>query len=180
MPVEWVIDQIKAPDQSGAFSYASGAAPFCEIRLWPNRSLPARGFVFFIAATAVMLALPLIAVLGSPVWWGLLPFILGTLALTWFLLRKSYRDGAMEERLKLWSDRIEVTRIEPNQPETSWSANPYWLRLALHPNAGPVENYITLRGEDREIELGAFLSPDERTDLYNALESRLIAVQARK
>jgi uncharacterized membrane protein len=34
---------------------------------------------------------------------------------------------------------------------------------------GPVENYVTMRGNGRTVEIGAFLSPDERLDLYREL-----------
>ena len=46
------------------------------LRLRPHRSLQARGFVTFIAATALMLFLPLLALLGTALLWGILPFVL--------------------------------------------------------------------------------------------------------
>ena len=49
------------------------------MRAWPHRSLPRRGFVWFIGVTAVLLSLPLIAVLGSAILWALLPFMLGAI-----------------------------------------------------------------------------------------------------
>jgi len=51
-----------------------------------------------------------------------------------------------------------------------WQANRYWVTVHLHPKGGPVENYITLRGGDREVELGAFLDAEERANLYNELK----------
>jgi uncharacterized membrane protein len=45
--------------------------------------------------------------------------------------------------------------------------------VALHEEAGPVPNYVTLRGGDREVEIGAFLSADERAALYDELTHRL-------
>jgi hypothetical protein len=41
--------------------------------LRPHRSLTARGFVWFVGGTAALIALPLVAVLGSPVMWGSCP-----------------------------------------------------------------------------------------------------------
>ena len=38
---------------------------------------------------------------------------------------------------------------------------------------GPVEAYLTLSDGQREIELGAFLTPDERRDLCDDLMRRL-------
>ncbi|WP_245008504.1 DUF2244 domain-containing protein [Paracoccus marcusii] len=41
--------------------------------LWPHRSLPKRGFVWFIGTTATLLLLPILAVLGTQVLWGCCP-----------------------------------------------------------------------------------------------------------
>ncbi|MEJ6639999.1 MAG: DUF2244 domain-containing protein, partial [Octadecabacter sp.] len=38
-------------------------------------------------------------------------------------------------------------------------------------------NYITLKGADREVELGAFLSEDERAVLFTELQDKLRMVQ---
>ena len=58
-----------------------------------------------------------------------------------------------------------------------WEANPYWLKLALHPTDGRVEHYLTLKGggpnQTREVELGAFLTPEERVDLREDLANVL-------
>ena len=36
-----------------------------------------------------------------------------------------------------------------------------------------VENYVTLKGGGREVEIGAFLSPEERLVLHDELEAQL-------
>ena len=63
MPYEW---KDTAPDDTGAVSY--------QLRLWPYQSLPPKGFVWFIGLTAGFMALPVVAMLGTSVLWGLLPF----------------------------------------------------------------------------------------------------------
>ena len=47
------------------------------------------------------------------------------------------------------------------------------MTVHLHPKGGPVENYITLRGGDREVEIGAFLDVSERLALYGDLKRAL-------
>ena len=37
----------------------------------------------------------------------------------------------------------------------------------------PIENYLTLEGNQRTIELGAFLSPEERIELKVNIETAL-------
>lgn len=163
MPYEW----IAAPE--------GPSQPIEELHLWPYRSLPRRSFVRFIGATALLLSLPLLAVLGTPVLWGLLPFLVGALAFLWVMLARSYRDGEVLEELVLAADRVALTRHDPRRATRHWDANPHWVRVLLHPRNGPVPNYVTLAGAGREVEIGAFLSEDERLALYDELSRRLPA-----
>lgn len=127
----------------------------------------------FVGATAALISLPLIVVVGSPILWGLLPFFLLALGGTWIALQRSYTDGSTLELLTVWADRMELVRQNPRGPDQRWEANPYWVSVHLHETGGPVENYITLRGAGREVEIGAFLSAEERVSLYGELRSNL-------
>ena len=72
-----------------------------RLRLWPHRSLTKGGFVWFIGATAALIALPLIALLGNPALWVLLPFLIAAIAAIWAALARSDRDGCIVEELVL-------------------------------------------------------------------------------
>ncbi len=173
MPHEWVSARQKAPEGSGAFSHAAGDPPAQVLHVWPHRSLPRKGFVTFIALTCGLIAIPLLALLGSPVLWGLLPFFVMVVAGVWIALQRSYRDGQLLEELSLWSDHVRVVRLDPDGARHEWQANPYWVRVNLLESGGPVENYLTLKGGGREIELGAYLSPEERVELCESLRRAL-------
>lgn len=147
-----------------------------HLRLWPHRSLTPQGFSIFIVVTFTMFLVPLLGVLGTPVLWALLPFGMGTLALTWVLIRRNSADAALHEDLTLSPDTITLTRHDPRGPDRHWQANPYWVRAKLHEEGGPVENYVTLEGGGRTVEIGAFLSPDERAALYLDLTRRLAQI----
>ncbi|WP_347310336.1 DUF2244 domain-containing protein [Defluviimonas sp. SAOS-178_SWC] len=170
MPYEWVVSLDEAPEQSGAFSSETVLA---ELHLWPFRSLPRKGFVLFIAITATMLGLPLMAMLGTVILWGILPFIAIAVAGVWWALSHSYRQGELTEVLTFRRDRIDLTRRAPDGAEQSWQANPFWVRVHFYPEGGPVPSYLTLKGEGREVELGAFLSEEERKALYSELREHL-------
>ncbi len=146
--------------------------PLYHVRIWPNRSLPRIGFRLVMTFAAVMLSLPLLPLLGTPAALGLAPFLVGAFGLLWWFIRRSYRDGALVEELWLWPDLIFVERREPDGRVLRWQANPFWVRLRLDPDARP-ENYLTLQGGGRRIELGAFLSPEERVELAEELEAAL-------
>lgn len=148
------------------------------LHVWPHRSLPRKGFVWFIGTTAVLLSFPLMAVLGSAVLWGLLPFMAAAIAGLWWAISHSYRSGTSLERLTLERDRITVTRRDPGRAERNWQANPYWIRATLRP--GPVESYLVLTGDHdsgREVEIGAFLTAEERRRLSVELNDALAAIR---
>jgi uncharacterized membrane protein len=154
------------------------AAREVRARVWPHKSMTPEGFGWFIGLTAALLAFPLIGLLGTVVLWGVLPFLLGALWAVWTGLRRNQRDLSLWEEVELTEDRIAITRHNPRGPRQDWEANPYWVELKLHPK-GKVENYLTLRGSDREVELGAFLSPEERLTLHDDLLERLAQVKRR-
>ncbi|MBC7739288.1 MAG: DUF2244 domain-containing protein, partial [Candidatus Saccharibacteria bacterium] len=141
-----------------------------RLRLWPHRSLSRRGFAMFIGITAAMLALPLATQIGTPGLWILLAFVAATLGGVWFALQHSYRTGSVTEDLVLTRDLISLHRTNPATPAQDWQANPHWVRTTLHPTGGPVLNYLTLSGNQRDVELGAFLQPDERQQIHDRLQ----------
>lgn len=160
MPYQW---HDMAPDNSGAVSY--------RVTLWPYRSLPRRGFVWFVGVTASLMALPLIALVGTSVLWGLLPFELLVMTGLWLAIQRSYAQGDLAEELVVDRRTAHVSRRDPGGRQREWTTNSYWLRASLR--RGPVESYLTLTDGRREIELGAFLTPDERRMLHAELQRRL-------
>jgi len=173
MPYRWEDRTKGAPDTFGAFSFAAGDAPALVLTLWPHRSLPRRGFVAFIGVTVALMALPLIGLLGTLALWAILPFLAAAVAAVWYFLQRSYRDGELREDLSIWSDRVELVRLNPRGARQDWSANPHWVRVEMHKDARPVENYLTLKGGGREVEIGAFLSPEERSTLFGELQREI-------
>ena len=119
-----------------------------------------------------MLSLPLIALLGTMALWVLLPHLGLVLVLLWGLIRRNDRDRTLCEELKIWSDLITVHRRNPRAPDQFWQANPYWTTVQIRYNPD-VENYLTLKGSGREIEIGAFLTPHERQELRDRIEEAL-------
>lgn len=146
--------------------------PLHSFTLRPHRSLSPKGFAVVISGTAIMLSVPLLAFLGSLVWWGLLPHLLLTLWLLWYLIQRNTADGELREELKIWPDLVTVHRHNPRKPDQFWQTNPYWIKVNIR-ESHHVKNYLTLSGSGREIELGAFLTPEERLDLRNRIEDAL-------
>ena len=147
-----------------------------RLELKPHRSLPLRGFVVFIALTATMFLMPLLGLVGTALLWGILPFALLAIGGVWWAITRNYRDGTLTEVLTLGSDRAELVRRAPDGQEQQWQANPYWVTVQLYPTGGPVPDYLTLKGDGREVELGAFLTAQERRALAPEIEARLRAL----
>ena len=148
-----------------------------HLHLWPYRSLSRTGFVGFIGGTVALATLPLLAITGSPALWAVLPFAAIAVAGVWFALQRSYRDGQVIEVLTLTPTLVTLTRHGPHGRRQTWQANPHWVRIVLHPTAGPVPNYLTLQGGAREVELGAFLSGDERLALRAEVQAALACLR---
>lgn len=155
------------------YRWTNTESPRKSLELWPHRSLTPQGFVAFFAITAAFFLFPISTVFGTvTLWFLLLPIVL-TVTLMWLMLKRSYRDGDLLEILTISDERMELVRHNPRLPDQSWQANPYWVRVMLHEHGGPVANYVTLSGGGREVEIGAFLSPEERVTLYHDLQDRL-------
>ena len=148
-----------------------------KLDLWPHRSLPRRGFAAFILVTFTLITIPLYPLLGTVVLWGLLPFLLLTVAGLWWGLEHSYKTARVHETLTIGPDAVHLLRSNPNGQTQHWDCNSYWAQLTIHPSGGPVEHYLTLKGNGREVEIGAFLSEDERKALYGELTDALRRVR---
>ncbi|WP_113911043.1 DUF2244 domain-containing protein [Roseovarius dicentrarchi] len=164
MPYEW---SPSTPDQAAS-----------RLDLWPHRSLSRRGFAGFLLATCLMFSLPLFALLGTAVLWGLLPFLAAAVVLIWWAIEHSYRAGRLHEALVIDNREVHLTRTSPKGEVQTWDCNCYWAQPQIYPSGGPVAHYITLRGAGREVELGAFLSEDERKALYHELRRAITEARA--
>ena len=152
--------------------FARQDAPCWTVTLWPYRSLSPEGFRVILGVTAAGLALPLLALAGTGAAVALAPYALLALFALWAFIKLSYRTGRVTEVLRLWPDAIAVERREPWGRVRRWAANPYWVDIEIEDTRN-IERYLTLRGNGRRIELGSFLTPDERTELATELRTRI-------
>ena len=159
MPYDWV----KREEDSGE----------SELHLWPHQSMNPKGFVLFIGVTFALLMVPLLPLLGSVVLWGILPFMLAALAAMWFALERNRRSAQILEVFTLSGDIAHLVRRNPRGDIQEWDCTRYWARATLHERDGPVPYYVTLSGNGREVEIGAFLSEEERRALFDELSRNL-------
>ena len=164
MPYSWST----LPEKASFHKKSDGPAPVV-LTIRTHNSLNANGFMQFIALTAVLMLIPVLAFLGQIFMW-IIAGSLGTcLTAIWLALKASWKQGQLREELSIWSDCVLLERFNPNGSTQVWHANPYWTEIRLTPTNSYVLNYLTLRGNSREVEIGAFLSEDERPLLEKEL-----------
>lgn len=123
----------------------------------------------FVLATFTLILIPALPLLGSVVLWGLLPFLLIAVWGIYFALGRNRRARQIIEVLTLDTDAAHLTRTDANGAVREWDCNRYWTQVTKYEAEGPVPHYVTLKGKGREVEIGAFLSEEERIALYDDL-----------
>jgi uncharacterized membrane protein len=176
MPVRVLADlsEREAPASSGV----SSSQVLC-LELWPHQSLTPQGFVAMIGATFGMLMIPLIGLIGTAVLWGVLPFMMLVLGMLWYGLKRSWRDRDILERFEMTAEAVTLVRRDPDGTVRDWQANPYWMRVERHDKVGSIEDYLTLEGGSRSVEIGSFLTPEERRALERRLQRAIGRLKAR-
>ena len=104
--------------------------------------------------------------------WGLLPFLVLALVGVWYAIRRNGQNLDLSETLSIWRDEVRVERRQPDGQRLRWQAEPMRVRIRIHKDAR-IEDYLTLSGGGRVIELGAFLAPEERVALADEIEQAL-------
>jgi len=144
-----------------------------EATLWPHRSLPRRGFAAIILMAFTLITMPLYGLLGTVFLWGLLPFVLAAVAGLWWALEHSYKTAEVLEQLTITPQTTRLTHQPRKGQVLEWNCNTYWVQARIHSAGGPVKHYVTLSGNGREVEIGRFLSEDERQRLIAEIELAL-------
>lgn len=159
------------PDEKGRASDlapepAAGDAAFDAV-LYPNRSLPNAGFI------AVMSI-----VIGANIVFGVYFFSIGAwpvigfcgldVFLVWLAFKLSYRQGRLQERVRIEPGAMRVRRVLPSGHESRWRLEPFWARVVID-NPDRHEARVRLVSKGRSLILGSFLSPDERMVFGKAL-----------
>ena len=146
---------------------------FLRMRLFPNRSLDTYGTKVVSGIIACGFLLPIIPFIGSPIGTTLTIFSGLSFYLFLTLLQKNFQEGHTFEEILISKNKIIVIHKERNKEQKIWEGNPYWTRVEVDIRNAKLKNYLTLAGKGRHIELGAFLSPDERIELRDKIQNAL-------
>ena len=148
------------------------ARPLFAARLTPHRSLSPRGIRIVVIVLASMALLPglIFYLLGA---WPVVGFMgLDVLALYW-ALTWSFRDGKRSEQVTLWQDLLEIRQISPTGEETRETFNPLVVRLVIDRDFDERTTGLKLKTQERELIIGAFLNPDDKSSFAKAFGTAL-------
>lgn len=151
----------------------AGTTPYLfDAVLYPNRSLGRRGFLVL-----MIILLGFSVVSGGLFWsrgaWPITGFYVLEVFIVWYAFRMNNRAGRDYETIRLTRDELVVEdHSRRKKGHKRWVFNPAWVRVDLR-NPGAHESTLTIMSHGKGVAVGAFLSPQERLDVAEALRSAL-------
>ena len=139
--------------------------------LYPNRSLSPDGFKRVLGLVVVVNLINAFVYVSVGAW--PVAFFCGLdILIVWLAFQASYVSGRRHERIMLTEDALWVSRVLPSGHETRWRLDPRAARVRIErPLRHETQARIVERG--RTLVVGSFLSPKERGELADALDTAL-------
>ena len=138
-------------------------SPLFAALLTPHRSLSPSAIRWVIAFTALMASIPGIAFFAMGAWPVVGLMGLDVILLTW-ALTASYTDKDAFEEITLWPDALEIRNVSKTGKETNFSLNPFMVRLSVSRDDEARITALKIVARDTEIEIGRFLTPDDKAN----------------
>lgn len=145
--------------------------PVFEAELRPHRSLSPLGFLLLMAAVSVICFTAGLAFVAMGAW-PVFGFLGLDVALLYFAFRLNYRSGRLVETIYLNDRELVVTRRFPGGRVREWRFVPYWVRVSLESPLSH-DSKLVLSSHGRHIQLGDFLTPEERQEVAAKLRTAL-------
>ena len=157
--------------QQNTDAQSRGSPLLFDAHLTPHRSLSPRGFVVLMSAIcAVSFGAGLVFFLVGA--WPVVGFLGLDVLLIYLAFRVNYRHGRMYEQVELAPDRLVVRRVDHWGKERRWDFQPTWLQVLID-EPPDHDSRLTLRSHGRSLDIGGFLTAEERLDLAKALRRAL-------
>jgi uncharacterized membrane protein len=148
------------------------ARPLFAATLTPHRSLGRRGIRLVVAVVAILSTIPGIVFfsLGA---WPIVGFLGLDVALVWWALSASLRDGKRIEKVTVWPDQIELMRVSAAGREELLRFDPHLVKLIVERDFNERTTGLHLRNNGEDVQVGAFLNPDDKASFAKALGTAL-------
>ena len=160
------------PGQATAYDFPmTDSAVHFDAVLHPHRSLSRKAFLI------VMILVGGLSFAGGMVFlllgaWPVFGFFGLDAALVYIAFKRNFRDGRCYERVRLDAASLEVLQVAPGGAETRSTFPPYWTRVLVDD-----DGCLVLRSHGKAMELGRFLSGDEKESFRVALDRALREVR---
>lgn len=137
--------------------------------LRPNSSLSWRGNqVFFLVMCLISFAIA--GIFAAAGYWVVLPFAGLEMAVLGAALYLCADQAARCEVVAIDGDQVRVIKGK-ERPEQTFVFNRHWARVVLSRPAAPGRaGRLSIRSHGQEVEVGAFLNGEEKTQLASALQ----------
>ncbi|MFP4003296.1 MAG: DUF2244 domain-containing protein [Alphaproteobacteria bacterium] len=139
--------------------------------LYPHRSLSPAGFLTLMALLAAVSFTAGVFFLTRGAW-PVFGFFGLDVFLVWLAFRQNFRAGRVRELITLTDSALVIRRVEPNGAAREFRFEPYWARVEVDDVRGQA-NRLVISSHGRRIMVGAFLTPEERLELAEALRGAL-------
>ena len=139
--------------------------------LQPHASLTPRGFFLLMAAVGLISFCAGVSFVMAGAW-PVFVFFGIDIALVYYAFKLNYRDARRYETVQLTETTLTVERVAPSGKRERWRFQPYWLQVEIE-DFPASDSALTLRSHGRVVEIGSFLTADEKVDLANALRNEL-------
>ena len=149
--------------------------PLFNAVLHPHRSLSPEGFVVLMIAVSLVCfsAGAAFVVMGA---WPVLGFFGLDVLLIYVAFRVNYRWGRMYETVILTEDNLTIERVTPDGRINRWRFQPYWLRVSMD-DPPYHDSALTITSHGKALVIGAFLTPEERLEVADALREALATLR---
>lgn len=147
-------------------------SPLFAALLTPHRSLNTRGIRIVVAVYAAFALIPGVYffILGA---WPVVGFLGLDAILLWWALSASRKSGDAFEEVTLWPDSLEVRHVSAKGRENHHAFNPFWVRLHVDKDYEQRVTRLALRNRQEELEIGAFLNPDDKASFASVFGQAL-------
>lgn len=147
-----------------------------EQRLQPHRSLKASHFkllMLLLCAISTATTIPFF-LLGA---WPIIGFMGLDVLLIYVAFRASYNSAKAYETVRLDVVSLKIEKVSAKGVKRAFSFNPLWVRLGTDEDEDYGMRRLFLRVRSREVELGKFLTAQERADFAKKFRPALAQAQ---
>lgn len=158
-------------NDSSTSGQIGGERVYFNAVLYPHRSLSPAGFLTLMAILAALSFTAGVFFLSRGAW-PVFGFFGLDVLLVYLAFRHNYRAARVRERITLSDGALVIRRVEASGTPREFRFEAYWVRVEVEDVPGQA-NRLVITSHGRRVMVGAFLTPEERLELADALREAL-------